>query len=462
MRIVQRLLASLVGLLIVLGLFLALLVEDPESQAQPPIRVEGGLLSPSDVMQDISTAARTQGPEGLREAIREHRVTINVSLINASARARTGWFPALERAMAWLALALGLGLVGWPLVRRNLETFPFFALFGGMSALTLTFLSSFLIDVQNTQLTVASAGASSVAIADATLQYAISSDDAHITALNERFAQLTELSQDDPLEAFALLGRLWQSRQTLREAPLTETSLAVFNELVWLGDLYGPILALMTLVLLIRVVGPILRDFARYPAEAEQAQAPPALAPFLKEELKLIGRELKLTFLMVLLIFVVLAVCVVLVRLVTMPVVFSALRALLAAEATVFEGGTLPEVGLFATLLSLGLTLLLLSLVLLVPAGVLLSHLYTMLRQRAQSGQRLRDMAPQRKALRGLIVPVMGGGLLAFALGLSVVWLLSPLSWVYVPMATAPLVLVALVVMRVPTALLKHGRLRVQ
>ena len=92
-------------------------------------------------------------------------------------------------------------------------------------------------------------------------------------------------------------------------------------------------------------------------------------------------------------------------------------------------------------------------------ARVLLDTLHRALRRRAATGRRLRDMPELTRSARLIIVDTIGRGLLAIVTVGLVMLFLANLAPVYVPMATAPLLIALLLVWRVPQALYQALRL---
>ena len=428
----------------------------------------GNRLTTADLLDKEDAAAifgkLPDDPEGFRSALNEARWRINLSLGGQVAEHRTAWAGPMARAINWLSLGFLLLLLGPALVflrgrkarrdqtesklARALHSTPYFVVSAGATMMVLRGLSRLIIDVSTIQIGLGSMGSLSPSLSDATL---------HLIVHDNSAATDTLLQQLSQLDSFSLFEGFWRLCGDVYDSGLLRVANPLFDGLTWLVDLYGPVLAVLTVMVMVRIVVPVLRNLLVYPANVARGVLVETPGRFLWVQLKRLWAEVRVAFWSILFIVLIEAMAVLLVRALSFPIAWMALEALSTALSQVALGGDLPDLGLFFTLLSLALTLGGVAVFCLASAATLLSRAQVMLRARQSEKRGFREFPAFWRLVASVVRQVVGptllvftGGVLAYA---ALTFVFGGNTRVWAPVAVAPIVLGGIVWLRLPTKL---------
>ncbi|MBI5501389.1 MAG: hypothetical protein HY907_14175 [Deltaproteobacteria bacterium] len=291
---------------------------------RPPIRIDLGAGEPEgteasaaggDISSPRGDAARPAGEGAVRplgqrlrelaesyvsgkltiEALREHltaaRVAVNVLLINETAQSRVRWLARLDRALELASLSALLLLFGPLWIRWRgrgrpgaaaaaWAVAPYFIVAAAAILVVGNLLIGVVVGTEKIQVTVAALGSPAAAGADAALHYLAYGGDADVDRIFRLVFEAREAALRDPFSALGVAGTLWVAVQGVMDSTLLAWGRHLCIFLFHLLDLYGPILAALTLVVAWRVLFPLVRNLVRYPLDAAAGRAVPTLGRF--------------------------------------------------------------------------------------------------------------------------------------------------------------------------------------
>jgi hypothetical protein len=443
---------------------------DPNDADHPKEKTEGALRQAgqrrvkssavqrqaSRLLWEVAALAARQRLDGrtFRHALKKRRVKINLALIAETANRRTRWLDTLEHVLEMLSLAALIFLLG-PLViykvlkgeagktRKQMRaaawrSVPYFILTSAAVLVVANGVASLVVGIQKLQVALACFGTPRAAVTDAVLHFVIYAGEKEMLSLADLLSKAGAAIRRNPLAAVGLLHHLWSGLQVMRESTLLRLTAKGLAAVAQLIDLYGPVLAVVTLVVTYRILVPVLRNLVRYPIRALHSAQDARIWPFLKSQARVLWQELKAAGWMFVFIFALVAVAVVCVRLASFPVVVAAIRTLLASLQIMARTGTFPDGALMLSTLSLGLFLVLITAFSLLPTGLALSKTYTMLRAKSREKRAFRTFPRYWWLLKTLLLRIIGAILLAGVLivalyfGLTYVWD-SPVAHLYLP-----------------------------
>jgi hypothetical protein len=391
--------------------------------------------------------------DGLRSRLADARGEINIVLVNETAAPRVRWLERLREMLRLASLAsLALLLGPWWVYRRRRAgpdagaaawaSAPYFLVTAAAVLLVGNLLVELVVGLEKLQVSAAAWGSPAASAADATVHYLVYGADADLDALlRTLLAAPAEAAKDPVVATFGAAGFLFAAVQGALQSTALAWSRHLFSFLFRVLDLYGPVLALLTLVVAYRVLAPLLRNLVRYPLDVTAGRPAPSLARFVVEQLKVVWRELRAATWMVIFVLVFTILAVAAVRLLTGAAVIVLLKTLLAAGTVVAGGRELPDLALLFTMLSLVTFLVVVCLLCLAAAAVVFAKAYPMVRARLIERRRFRRFPVfWRMALRfgtKVVLPtvVAAGAVVAvwYALLLTIddpswrVWLAPPL-----------------------------------
>jgi len=403
--------------------------------------------------------------EAFRDALAERRSDINLTLWARAVTARTAWMAPVENAINWGALVFVLLLFGPILVYRRAppearsvgaawRSFPYFVVAVAGCMLSVNGLASAVIDIQALQITAASFGSMEVSLTDATIQYVIDEAAPTRVLIDDLLAPGLRA---DPAAVMTFYTSAWKSLAALQESALLEVASNVVGGLSWLVDLYGPVLALLVLVVLGQVGVPLVARLLRYPRRVVEGATTETPGTFLWDQAKRIFAEVRIAVWLLLVILLLTALAVVIVRIAAFPVAWMSLEALASATLDLRAGGTVPEVALLLSAASLAVYMATTALGCLLPVAVALSKTQFMLRARYDEKKRFRDFPVFWRTVGALLGKVLLPTVAAAALTYGAVYGVSQgvdvgaHSWL--PALAAPLLLFALWRLRVVATL---------
>ena len=189
-------------------------------------------------------------------------------------------------------------------------------------------------------------------------------------------------------------------------------------------DLYGPILAALTLLVAWRVLHPLIRNLVRYPLDAAAGRPVATLGRFTLDQLVFAWREIRAAVWMFGFVAVFTVLAVVAVRLLTGAAVVVLLKTLLAATAVIAAGGALPDGALFATMLSLLVYVVLTAVVCLASAAVIFGKAYPVVRARLPEKKPCRSFPVFWRTTRLLVTRVIWPTVVASGVVFALYWAL--------------------------------------
>jgi hypothetical protein len=459
--------------LIVIGVGVAAVVEpeDAAQAARPPIRIGLGEDEAQDEAADGGGSAKadeddrplprrlvelaaqyadgTLDLDGLRDRLTTLRLAANLVLVNHTARTRLRWLAGLGRALELASLASLLLLLGpwWVYRRRRPDpaaraaawaSAPHFAVAAAAILVVGNLLVSLVLGIEKLQVTAAAFGSPAAAAADATLHYLVYGGDADMDRILRLLLDARDAALRDPFAAAGVAGVVWVAVQGAFHSPLLAWGRGLFTLLFHLLDLYGPLLAALTLVVAWRVLAPLVRSLVRYPVDAVAGRGAPSLGRFVLDQIVLMWREIRAAIWMFGFVAVFTLLAVVAVRLLTGAAVVVLLKTLLAAAAVVGGGAPLPDAALFATMLSLLVYAVLVAGVCLVSAALIFGKAYPVVRARLHQRRRFRAFPAFWRTIGRLLGRVLWPTVVAGGFVLALYWALllavpSPAWRVWLP-----------------------------
>ena len=411
-----------------------------------------------------------------RNALKKQRLRLNLALVSVVANRRTLWLDKLKGVLEALSLVALLFLLGPLYVFKKVNddhrrravavaSIPYFIVTAAVTMVVANGIASLVVSIQKLQVVLASFGSPQVAVTDAVLHFGIYSGKKELLSLAHLLGRAGDAVREDPMVAAGLLYHLWDGLQVIRESALLKMTANIIALLARLVELYGPLLALATLVVTYRVVVPVLRSVFGFPLRAIEEKEQAAIWPFLKTQIKVLWQEFRVAVWMFVFILLLVVLAVVGIRAATLPVVTASIRVLLAYVKTAFETGVFPNTILVLSTLSLGIFLAMITLFFFVPIGITLSKTYTMLRARVREKRSFRSFPEYWRLLKlvllRIIMVTVGVGTLIVALYFLLSYLLdSTTADLYLPAVLfSPVFLLAVWGLRLGPILLEAARL---
>ncbi len=410
----------------------------------------------------------------LRDTLGALRVDTNLTLINESMRSRTTWLDRLQELLDILALGAFVLLLGPWWVRRRAASgtapppwrmsIPYFVVTAAVVLWMFKLLGGLVVGVEKLQVAVAAFGTPTAAAADAVVHYVVFGADAELERLLELLLAAPRAVQDNPLYGLGALGGLWAGVQGALDSTALWLARHAFSLVVKALQLYGPLLAVATLLVAYRMIVPLVRNLVRYPVDALSGADAPGLGRFVLRQLGLLWKEIRAATWMLLFVLVFTVLAVAAVRVLTFGAVVVLIKTLLAASAAVASGAGLPDVGLLFALLSIAVLLVVVAGTCLGAAAVIFGRAYPVVRTRLHEKRRFRRFPLFWRTVRRLGSQVVWPTLLSVGALLALYFLAlefvaSPTLRVWLPAALGPLLAALLWRLRVFARLWNLARL---
>lgn len=371
---------------------------------------------------------------GFRETLSEHRVAINAYLYVDTVRRRTAFLSLLESALQrWTLVALIL-LVGpvflflkcrerpdrGALARRSI---PYFIATAAALLVLASPMIDFVVGMQRFQIELACAGAPNVALSDATIHHLIHSDDAELTQLMGMLFEARELVETNPTTALGMVEHLYLGASLAQQSRLFDVARQTMTYMSRVIDLYGPLLAIATLLIFIQIIVPVIKRISLYPWRVVNGEIRAGAWPFFKEHLLLLWRLTRAAAWLFAFVLVFTLLAVAAVRLLSFPVASVSIEGILASEMVLAEGGRLADVAIVATSVSLGVFLVLVSMCCLGAMGLILARSYMVVWTRLSAKRKFKLFPNYWRLVRQLMVRVFLLSLVCAVLVFLVYWL---------------------------------------
>jgi hypothetical protein len=409
-----------------------------------------------------------------KEALEERRLEINLALVSETAQRRTVWLDWLERLLELLSLSTLFLLLGplWVYHRLPAATdrrrvaarsVTHFMVATAVALVVANGVASMVVGIQQLQVGLAAFGSPRAAVTDAVIHYVVYSGDNEALSVADLLRRASTEVRRDPLAVLGILDRLWVGLQSIKDSTVLDWAKAGFALAAKLAALYGPLLALATLLVAYRVVVPVIKNVVTHPVRALEDPERGAIWPFLKEQLRVLWQELRAAVWMFFFIFGLVALSVGCVRLLIYPMVVVSIHTVLATFQLVLTGRGLPTAGLIVSTASLALFLLLVMGLTLLPIGMLLSKTHRVVRARIRRKRPFKSFSAYWKTVRTVLFGIMGataaaaGGTVALYFAADALTG-EPMWRVWLPSIFAPLTLAVVWALRVFHKLVEVAR----
>jgi hypothetical protein len=310
--------------------------------------------------------------------------------------------------LAFLLLALGplwvrRRLAGQP--DRNqqaLRLVPYFLVVTTAVIFITSQLVGVIIGLQGAQIGMATVGSPPIAMTNDLLLYIKFMGADQLSIITAIVGDTETTFAQNPLEGLGSMENLLLGVGEIREASLLGSAFVVVGWVSHLSGLYGPAIALATLVLMYTVIAPIVRELVAYPMRVAQGEEEALAGAFTKKIFRLLWQEMRAMFYGLWKLFVVLMLGVLCMHLLCFPIVVATLDALQLSIVEIHESGSFDEVAWFVTLISMAVFLMVSFVVLMVPMGMSVKQAYVVARDKVAKKRKFRDYV-HLKALNRMI-----------------------------------------------------------
>ncbi|MBR56664.1 MAG: hypothetical protein CMH54_01255 [Myxococcales bacterium] len=407
-------------------------------------------VAPKAPLARIHDVIQQRGGEDIekwRNDAIEDGLLSNLVLFQHIANNRTRWTKVASRFFETACLLSLLLLLGPFWIRRRLEgqadrnqralqSVPYFLVASAATMLITKQVVQMVFNLQIMQIVIASVGSPPIALTNDFMLYFLWMGEAKIAMIDQLSAQTEALAMTDPLAAMGVMQHLFSGMEQARDSALLGTAFQVAGWSSNLISLYGPLLALATLVLLYGVMSPLIRELLRAPMAVAEGREEMQIWPLVKSILWIFWREFRAMLWTILFLTFVLLFGVIFVHLLCFPLTVAGVETISAVFSLVMASEHFPDIAIFFALLSMAIYLFVGFVLLMVPLGLAAKQTFLVTRHRGLHKEKFRNYPNYRSLLRIIFTRLIprtflcacisslsyGLGLYVFSSGTFIIW----------------------------------------
>ena len=359
----------------------------------------------------------------------------NLMVFQHLANKRTRWLGYLKHVLRFLCLGflvllfapfwIRKRLKGHPDgVKRAWDSVPFFFVATLLTVWLTSELAGQVVSLQVFEVALATTGSPQVALINDFSAYLYFFGDERAMSFLQTLSGGVDLAQMPIGFALSSVENIQMAVAQSEGSALLSFASTLGLGATYLVDLYGPLLALVSLFLFYAIMRPLVREIIRYPIDVAEGREEPNAWRFTKDSMRLFWREFRAFLWTQLFIVFVLLMGVLVVHLLCFPIAISGVDSVLSTLMEAQQGNSFPEWAVFCSLLA-GMVYLIGGFIsLMVPLGLALKQNYIVARHKVMHRNRFRDY-PNLRALyrfvfvRSTLRTALSAGLAAIVYGVG-------------------------------------------